>query len=60
MVVRPGDIPIPDYERLGLIIPSKVRTAKLATVVASDATSLGRLDKATWTVVRGLVLHALE
>jgi len=48
----PGDIEIPDAEALGLLIPSKIRTTKIAAVQASKATKLGRLDEATWFAVR--------
>lgn len=55
----PGDVLVPDPEALGLIIPSKIRTAKLTTVVASAASSLGRVDAATWDEVRGTIHSAL-
>ena len=39
-----GDVVIDDWEALGLLIPSKVRTAKISTVEASRAGRLGHLD----------------
>ncbi|WP_263282661.1 type II toxin-antitoxin system PemK/MazF family toxin [Sphingomonas nostoxanthinifaciens] len=55
----PGDVPIDDWQGLGLLIPSKVRTAKIAAVEAGAATLLGRLDALTWRTVRDHVHAAL-
>ena len=44
----PEDVPIPDHAALGLAIPSVVRVAKLATLPASAATRIGRLNEETW------------
>ena len=41
--VWPGDVPV--SEPVGLSIPSIVRTAKIATVEATDATKVGRLSR---------------
>lgn len=43
----PGDLPIPESERLGLIVPSKIRTAKIATVETAAASLIARLDSKT-------------
>ena len=43
----PGDIDIPEAEVRGLLIPSKVRTAKLAPVETAAATFMGKLDGPT-------------
>nr|WP_295372162.1 type II toxin-antitoxin system PemK/MazF family toxin [uncultured Sphingosinicella sp.] len=51
----PGDVPIPEAELLGLLIPSKVRTAKIYTAEAASARKIGRLDEQTWTRVRDKV-----
>lgn len=51
----PGDIPIPDAQAIGLLIPSKVRTTKITAIEAGAATKLGRLDVKTWSVVRDSV-----
>jgi mRNA interferase MazF len=48
----PGDVDIPDAEGLGLLIPSKVRTAKIHTAESASATLLGRLDAKTFERVR--------
>ena len=50
-----GDVPIDDWERLGLLIPSKVRTAKISTVAAGQAGVIGRLDDRTWKSVVAMV-----
>lgn len=47
-----GDVPIADHARLGLPIPSKVRTEKIATLQGSAATLLGKLDADEWAAVR--------
>ena len=38
-----GDVSVEDLKRAGLPVASIVRTAKLATIEAADATKLGRL-----------------
>lgn len=48
----PGDIVVPDAESRGLLIPSKIRTTKIAAVEAAAASKLGRLDEKTWDEVR--------
>lgn len=48
----PGDVPIMDWERLGLLIPSKVRTAKISTSETRTAALLGKLDLETWDRVK--------
>ncbi len=45
----PDDVPIPDSPALGLLIPSKVRTAKLFTAEVATARLIGRLDPDTWS-----------
>lgn len=40
----PGDVPVGDLDAAGLPVPSLVRTAKIATIEAADATKLGRLS----------------
>lgn len=51
----PGDIDIPRAEVLGLLIPSKVRTAKIHTAEAGTAAVIGRLPDETWRQVRDRV-----
>ena len=55
----PDDIAIPDAVSLGLLIPSKIRVAKIFSVEASAATSIARLDDATMTRVAALVRRYL-
>ena len=55
----PDDIHIPNAETIGLLIPSKVRTAKVAAVATGAATRIGRLDEALWKEVRDRVRRHL-
>lgn len=55
-----GDLDIPDAEKLGLIIPSRVRTAKVATIAASDMVRVGRMDEGVAAHARSIVLDALD
>lgn len=50
-----GDVPIERWEQLGLIISSRVRTAKVTTIEEESATLIGRLDEPTWQEVVALV-----
>jgi mRNA interferase MazF len=47
----PGDVSIGVLSGTGLPVASVVRTAKIATIEAGDATRLGRLPAATWRKV---------
>ena len=40
----PGDMAVQNLNAAGLPVPSVIRTAKLATIEASDATRLGRIS----------------
>ena len=51
----PGDILIADSLTLGLIVASKVRTAKVTAIEAGNATKLGVLDPGTLHVVRTIL-----
>lgn len=51
----PGDLAIPQPSAAGLPAPSVVRTAKLATIDARDATRLGAVPSA----LRDRILHSL-
>lgn len=55
----PGDVAIDDWQALGLLIPSKVRTAKVSTVEASRADGLGRLDDRVWRSIVKITTSAL-
>ena len=48
----PGDILIDDSLALGLIIPSKVRCAKISAIEISSATRFGRLSDQAFAAVR--------
>lgn len=56
----PGDIPIPDAEAIGLLIPSKVRSAKVAAVEAKAATRIGRLPDMVWAELQALIRSYLD
>ena len=56
----PGDLPIPDAEALGLVIPSKVRSAKIAAVEAKSAVRIGRLPDPIWARLRALIQSHLD
>ena len=51
----PGDVPIRTSEALGLLIPSKVRTAKIAAIETAAASRIGRLDGETLDEVAALL-----
>jgi mRNA interferase MazF len=53
------DVAIPNAEALGLLIPSKVRTAKLFTAEASTSTLIGHLEAEVWARVRDRVRRHL-
>ena len=42
----PGDVPVPNLATAGLPVPSVIRTAKIATIEATDAIKLGRIPGA--------------
>lgn len=50
----PGDVPVADLAGAGLPVPSVIRTAKIATIEASDATCLGRIPAA---LIRKVMRH---
>ena len=39
----PGDVPVGNLAAAGLPVPSVIRTAKIATIAAADATRLGNV-----------------
>ena len=51
----PEDVLIADHEAAGLPAPSRVRTAKIATLAAASATYVGRLAEPEWEAVRRAV-----
>lgn len=55
----PGDILIPEAERLGLLVPSKIRTAKVAPVETVKASLIGRLDASTLLAVRRMLRNMI-
>ena len=56
----PGDIVIPDAEACGLLIPSKIRIAKVSTVEEAAVVAIGRLDDMTWRKVAERMRAASE
>ena len=47
----PGDVPVSNLALAGLPVPSVIRTAKIATIEAADATKLGRVSPAVFRQV---------
>jgi len=47
----PGDVEVSDLDAAGLPFASVIRTAKVATIEATDATRLGKLTAATRRLV---------
>lgn len=47
----PGDVMIPGWQELGLLIPSKVRAAKINALETGNARAIGKLDTSTWEKV---------
>ena len=55
----PEDVSIGNLSMAGLPMPSVIRTAKIATIEAADATRLGRVPAATLRQVLKRIKHAL-
>ena len=47
----PGDVPVNNLAAAGLPVPSVIRTAKIATIEASDAARLGKIPPALFRQV---------
>ena len=47
----PGDVPVTNLGAAGLPVPSVIRTAKIATIEASDAAKLGKVSSALFRQV---------
>ncbi len=54
-----GDVEIPDPASIGLLIPSVIRTAKIATLEIARADPLGEIAAETLDAVRAHVAHRL-
>ena len=55
----PDDVPVADLKLAGLPVPSLIRSAKIATINASDASKLGRVMEAQVKLVAGKLMRAL-
>ena len=55
----PGDVIVNDLELAGLPAPSIIRTAKVATIEASDATKLGKISAAQLKQVLSKIVREL-
>ena len=55
----PGDVAVNNLAAAGLPVPSVIRTAKIATIEASDATRLGRVTPALFRQVAGRLAREL-
>ena len=56
----PGDVALNNLTMAGLPVPSVIRTAKIATIEASDATRLGRVPAAQLRQVVGRIVRELS
>jgi len=55
----PGDVPVTNLAAAGLPAPSVIRTAKIATIEASDAARLGKISPALFRQVATRLEQAL-
>ena len=55
----PGDVSVPRHMAVGLPAPSVIRTAKIATIDATDAIRLGRVPRGSLEQVLSRVGHTL-
>ncbi len=55
----PDDLPVTNLQLAGLPVPSIIRSAKMATIDASDASTLGRLSVAQVTQVTAKIRQRL-
>lgn len=56
----PQDVVITDFAAAGLPAPSMVRTAKIATIDASDAQAIGKLPTGNRVAVMAVLAEALN
>ena len=54
-----GDVPVANLETAGLPVPSVIRSAKIATIEASDGTRLGRISAVQRRQVTRMLLRVL-
>ena len=55
----PDDVPVADLRIAGLLVPSLVRIAKIATIDASVASNLSRVAASQIRLVTGKLLQGL-
>lgn len=55
----PGDVPVTNLRMAGLPVPSVIRSAKIATIEASDASKLGRVSAAQLKQVTHMLVREL-
>jgi len=56
----PGDVSVSNLKNAGLPVPSIIRSAKIATIEASDASRLGCISSAKLKLVKGQILKELN
>jgi mRNA interferase MazF len=56
----PGDVPVANLKTTGLPVPSLIRTAKIATIEASDAAKLGRVSASQLRQVTQQIIRELR
>ena len=55
----PDDVPVANLKMAGLPVPSLIRSAKIATIDASDASKLGRVPAAQVRLVTERIIQGL-
>ena len=55
----PEDVPVTNLQMAGLPVPSLIRSAKIATIEAADASKLGRLSAAQFKQVSRNLVRAI-
>ena len=55
----PDDVPVANLQLAGLPVPSIIRSAKIATIDASDASTLGRLPTAQVRQITDMIIQRL-
>ena len=56
----PTEVPVANLKRAGLPSPSVIRTVKIATIEASDASKIGSLTSAQMNEVKQRIIGELE
>ena len=55
----PDDVPVTNLKMVGLPFPSLIRSAKIATIDAADASKLGQVSAAQLRLVTGKLIQGM-